>query len=733
MTTYYVSKDLNDSPSDSNPGSISSPFLTIQRAINACSTSVQDTVIVSAGVYNEEVVIEKSIILKGARYSASGIDNGAVRNSNETIVRGLAALPNTNPPVASKTSQTCFTIKSSNVTIDGFTCILPSDNGVINAFNLLLPPQPLPSSASSSDISSNTGFALMNNININNNVIQSLRNGSGNYHSILFGECTIPGKISQYYDTNGNGKYQNINITNNYFDCSNSSNGHRGIQISTHFYQVTLEGVLIENNKFVNSSNITSNGAIGVTSYIAELGRGPTLFNNFKIKNNVFETPANTAIRGLNDCDKDCEISGNIFTGLYGMSVNFRELGGKIQRNTFNMSSSGWCISVSDGQYATSDGSLINITDNIFNSVTLMSSQNFSYFLCDSPNYNICNLLDLNEFKYKNITVNNCASIIKTTTYQYKRNGNSTYLPRYSIIVYALYDSTLSLLNTTGITDLVHYQKISKVYLDSDFQISPPNNNWSNSYVKDVQQSQNLNTVDLYGSQGLNVSIKNAGKICLKSNNSFGYNVVSYVILTVNKATPSFTGISTSVSKTYGDVFSLIPVSSSTNPNFMNPLNWSYTLDNTLPAVVSVDQNKLITCISATQSTSRYIYCRQKGTNNFNESQEISVLLTINKKDLTLQFSLDFKEYGAAEFDPLPLPLPPYTHDGTVTYTSSNPNVAVISSNNKVKITGPGSSTITAQFSSTSNCNSGSKTATLIVKLKMSSGSDPIIKPLFGP
>jgi len=49
-TTYYVSK----SGSNSNPGTLSKPFLTIQHGLNK-ATSPGDTVLVETGTYNEAI------------------------------------------------------------------------------------------------------------------------------------------------------------------------------------------------------------------------------------------------------------------------------------------------------------------------------------------------------------------------------------------------------------------------------------------------------------------------------------------------------------------------------------------------------------------------------------------------------------------------------------------------------------------------------------------------------
>ena len=53
-TTYYVAKTGNDS----NPGTASQPWRTIQKAANTAAAG--DTVYVRAGTYNEKVIVKNS-------------------------------------------------------------------------------------------------------------------------------------------------------------------------------------------------------------------------------------------------------------------------------------------------------------------------------------------------------------------------------------------------------------------------------------------------------------------------------------------------------------------------------------------------------------------------------------------------------------------------------------------------------------------------------------------------
>ena len=61
QTTYYVSTSGHDTNNDGTSGS---PWLTIQRAVNAASSN--DIIVVAAGTYMEFVLINKPLTLRGA-------------------------------------------------------------------------------------------------------------------------------------------------------------------------------------------------------------------------------------------------------------------------------------------------------------------------------------------------------------------------------------------------------------------------------------------------------------------------------------------------------------------------------------------------------------------------------------------------------------------------------------------------------------------------------------------
>jgi hypothetical protein len=101
-TTYYVSIAGNDA---SGSGTAGNPWRTIQYAIG--QVSANDTIILAAGLYKENVVINKSLTLKGAQ---AGVD-ARTRGGAETIIE----------PDEEETGVSIMTAADRVVVIDGLT------------------------------------------------------------------------------------------------------------------------------------------------------------------------------------------------------------------------------------------------------------------------------------------------------------------------------------------------------------------------------------------------------------------------------------------------------------------------------------------------------------------------------------------------------------------------------------------------------------------------------------
>lgn len=113
--TYYVATN----GSDSNAGTLSAPWRTIQKAADMVNPG--DTVIVRPGTYNEIVIIKKS-----------GTASNWITFKSETkwgaIVNGERKVPNASG--ASYTGGTFMTLDSEYILIDGFKVINSYHNGI---------------------------------------------------------------------------------------------------------------------------------------------------------------------------------------------------------------------------------------------------------------------------------------------------------------------------------------------------------------------------------------------------------------------------------------------------------------------------------------------------------------------------------------------------------------------------------------------------------------------------
>lgn len=112
-TTYYVSTAGNDA---SGSGTAGNPWRTIQYAIG--QVSANDTIIVAAGSYKENVVIDKSLTLKGAQ---AGVD-ARTRSGAETIIE----------PSEEEAGISIITTDGRVIVIDGLT-VQNGAHGIINS------------------------------------------------------------------------------------------------------------------------------------------------------------------------------------------------------------------------------------------------------------------------------------------------------------------------------------------------------------------------------------------------------------------------------------------------------------------------------------------------------------------------------------------------------------------------------------------------------------------------
>ena len=262
QTTYYVSPP--PSGNDGNDGSETTPWATIQGAINNSSVVDGDIIIVKDGTYNENVDVTKELTIQS--------ENGYLSTTVVAV--------NTNEDYV-------FEVRANNVTIEGFTAY-----GATAVWN-----------------SSGIGLIGVSNCTINSNrcgldashqnwLAINIRGNSSNN--------TISNNIMSYNQCYGinirEGSNNNLIINNNISNNGGGGNGGYGIQNCENSTSNKVRGNNIENNETFGIRIITSGINLG-NNDINDKGEN-TIRNNgvYDISNATTNTiNAYYNIWGIND------------------------------------------------------------------------------------------------------------------------------------------------------------------------------------------------------------------------------------------------------------------------------------------------------------------------------------------------------------------------------------------------------------------------------------------------
>ncbi len=252
----------------------STVYSTIQAAVNAASPGA--VINVTAGTYNEEVTVNKSLTIEGAK---AGVDAWSSSRSNaaaESIVDGVSG---------SGGESMAFYITASNVTIDGFTVQGETNESVSDGAGIVMAPNI-------------AGTHILNNI-IQNNV-------TGVY---LSNDSSTDPAIFEH----------------NFFNSNNNpgENGGRGIYTDGSLTGGTLTNVIIDYNWF--SLNHGSTGTTTGEAAIAFEAQTPGSQTNISVTNNTF-TSNGKAILCM--CVTNLLFQGNTVSGQSDSAGTIRFEGG---------------------------------------------------------------------------------------------------------------------------------------------------------------------------------------------------------------------------------------------------------------------------------------------------------------------------------------------------------------------------------------------------------------------
>jgi hypothetical protein len=277
---------------------VPSVYATIQAAIDAASSG--DTIVVAAGTYDENVVVNKALTLEGAN---AGTDFGS--RAAESIIAPASGLP--------------VSITADDVSLNGFEITAPTNNYAVN-------------------------FGNTSNVSLTYNYIHDVATSvaSGNVHAIIYTmgndpSATVSATVSD-------------NLIENIASSSLTGASAAAIGILQSTSTGVLTGLTIDRNTISNVAVNTGNWPTGKIAYgiIVNIGSGGFATStgkavNVSIQDNTISGLSgfiSTGI-GLEGNTENATVSGNVVSNLSGRKLAVKAGGGydlsavKIENNRY--------------------------------------------------------------------------------------------------------------------------------------------------------------------------------------------------------------------------------------------------------------------------------------------------------------------------------------------------------------------------------------------------------------
>jgi len=225
-------------------------FETIQDAINAPNTTNGHTIHVDAGVYNEDLIVNKGVCLEGENRSTTiinGTGKGDVINVTASNVRISGFTINN-----SKEAKSCIFTQSQNLTVENcriinrYIGIYVYESVGLNVTNSMI----VGGSKSKSCIAAQRSSRISITYNELTNVLDGHGIDLNGSNTVTVAYNDITHNLDGVFLCSSDGDYFNISIENNYI-ADNEGEDAAGIKIQTGMftaYSATIEGNTITNN-----------------------------------------------------------------------------------------------------------------------------------------------------------------------------------------------------------------------------------------------------------------------------------------------------------------------------------------------------------------------------------------------------------------------------------------------------------------------------------------------------
>ncbi|HEX8524410.1 MAG TPA: NPCBM/NEW2 domain-containing protein [Tepidisphaeraceae bacterium] len=273
----------------------STDYATIQQAVD--SASVGATITVDPGTYNEQVVVGKSVIIKGAMAGVDARSNARSAGAGESVIQGIIA------PDGTRTYS--FKIVANDVTLDGFTVQGQNSQSNSTAAGIVINPNIAGTKILNNVVKNNvTGMYLANNSStkaalIQHNVFLANNNAGPNVGRAIYTDGGVSGGLLQNVIIDGNFFNQNLGTPD--FEAqpaigleSYTTASQKNIQITNNVFEKNGKAVLSINvNGMTFSGNLVGNHYDTPSAALRFEGGD----SNITVTNNSFYASGARAIR----------------------------------------------------------------------------------------------------------------------------------------------------------------------------------------------------------------------------------------------------------------------------------------------------------------------------------------------------------------------------------------------------------------------------------------------------